>query len=498
MLRFLIPLLISLLLCLAPAVRALDNGVATLPSASTWQSHVLQLGRYWLQGDGWGSPAGNFPTWRCNDGGLYQGEPCPGLMQIPEWMAPALGRDYVRMQSRQTFAYGVLFQLSGDRRALALHEAGVAHLKRVARDPAGGFYSWFEQGKGMPARRGRTTQDLAYALLGIAFHAYLTHDPDSLQLVAEGQRYIYDHYWDHQRGELRWVLDGSAGENPAARELVAQLDQLNAYLLLSWRLWPDEVGRERWASVIRQTSSSLMVNYHDRGGQRLWGTLGQADSQDEFGRHNDFGHTAKGYWMLWLAARGLGDEALAAEARQALATTLDRAWQPIAVSELPQPLRPQGAALDLKVGNWAADGHTPVASWWQWAELDQAALTLAVDGDSQQLPRLGASLQQWLGPMTDSDWGELKATTKQHFWRNGYHSTEHALIGTLLTNSLRGEPTTLWFAPVAKPLGVPFTPYFYSATETTRELVVRHDGPPLVAVSFAPVQLPSRISQGTR
>ncbi len=117
---------------------------------------------------------------------------------------------------------------------------------------------------------------------------------------------------------------------------------------------PDAAARDRWSAVIRKTAASLMNNYHDARAQPLWGTIGNPDSRDERGRHNDFG------------------------------------------------------------------------------------------------------------------------------------------------NTLRGEPTTSWFAPVAKPLPAPFTPYRYSAAEMERKPVTRNDGPPLVAIKFGAAGLPGASGPGIR
>lgn len=101
----------------------------------------------------------------------------------------------MRMQARQTFAYGVLFNLTGDEQALKLHKAGVDFLLKNARDPEGGFYSLMKQGKPLTAddhalpvkRLQRTSQDLSYALVGLAMNAYLTHDPEVIKVIMDSE-----------------------------------------------------------------------------------------------------------------------------------------------------------------------------------------------------------------------------------------------------------------------------------------------------------------------
>ncbi|HVJ26055.1 MAG TPA: hypothetical protein VM493_00890, partial [Vicinamibacterales bacterium] len=96
-------------------------GHAAAPDGAAWLRHATDdLLPYWRQPAALGSPVGRFPTFRCIDGRAYDAaKPCKELARAPAWIQSELGREYVRMQSRQTFAYAVGFHLTGDPALLA-------------------------------------------------------------------------------------------------------------------------------------------------------------------------------------------------------------------------------------------------------------------------------------------------------------------------------------------------------------------------------------------
>jgi mannose/cellobiose epimerase-like protein (N-acyl-D-glucosamine 2-epimerase family) len=72
------------------------------------------------------------------------------------------------MQSRQTYFYGAAFHLTGDPRMLELAKAGAAWIRENAIDREnGGAATWRSGGTSDPVPALRTTQDLAYAQLGL-------------------------------------------------------------------------------------------------------------------------------------------------------------------------------------------------------------------------------------------------------------------------------------------------------------------------------------------
>ncbi|MFM9157915.1 MAG: hypothetical protein ACKOPK_08335, partial [Dolichospermum sp.] len=74
-----------------------------------------------------------------------QAEPIPGIVK--------LDREYVRAKSRQVFAYGVAYNLTGNRKYLSYAKAGVDYLRANALVEYGerGAYTYFDKtGKGQP------------------------------------------------------------------------------------------------------------------------------------------------------------------------------------------------------------------------------------------------------------------------------------------------------------------------------------------------------------
>src|SRR5689334_4441588 len=225
-----------------------------LPSLDRWRQHVTdELMPFWTMPDALGTPVGNFPTFRCNDGALFRPEsPCPELGSAPRWITSELARDYTRMKSRQTYLYGVAFHITGDERYLEYARAGVAWLREHAYErDTGSAVTYWVNGKPEPPPDERTTQDLAYAQVGLAFYYYLTRDPEVLADLVRLERHIMTKYWDDSTGPaggmLRWVnADGPTPGDRKRQELVSQLDQLNAYMLVVAPLLEDEAVAKAW------------------------------------------------------------------------------------------------------------------------------------------------------------------------------------------------------------------------------------------------------------
>lgn len=456
-------------LCLAFAASAL--AAAELPDGQVWLQHVQRdLLPFWSTPVAMGRPIGNFPTFRCNDGGAYvPATPCDELKSPPAWIKPELGRDYVRMQARQTYAYGVAFHLTGEQRWLDLAKAGARRTLAML-DPTSGAPTWFEQGRGGPAPEARTAQDQSYAVVGIAMLYYLTRDPALERALIAHQRYIFDRYWDEAWGMLRWVPQGGPQDEAAKQELVAQLDQLNAYMLLVVPYLPP-TAREAWHRDIRRVSTSLIKQYHDPLSGTFFGTLERGEESRRAGaRHNDFGHTIKAYWMLMLAGRELGDGELQRFGREGGLAILEKAWD---------------AESGAWASGWRADGIDKAKSWWIFAELDQMASFMVLDRPELR-KRLASSWDFWLKNQTAPKGGEVYGWVDQngiappnslriHHWKNGYHSFEHALVSYLTAQALAGKTGRLYFA--ASDRSADFRPYLLSGkvsrlqTEGGRQVV---------------------------
>ena len=402
-----------------------------LPPGEAWVRHLERdLAPFWTMPAALGEPVGNFPTFRCHDGSAFDAAaPCPELARAGTWISDNLGRDYVRMQSRQTYFYGVAYHLTGDPRMLELAKAGARWIRAHARDGV------------------ETTQDLAYVQLGPAMLYYLTRDPELLADLVARKEHIFRTF-DDGAGLLLWAA------NDPRRELVAQLDQINAYMLLLAPILP-EPHRTEWQRDLVRLAEGMIAHYFEADEGLFRGTIHDRTEPLLGSRHTDFGHTIKALWMIERAGRLTGRADLVAFAHRHAPRVLERAW--IAES-----------------GCWAtsvrADGTLDRALvWLTFAELDQMAATLALT-DREAARPLPASSRCWFEKLVDpvhhEVWGFVdpddpsRHFMKAHLWKNGYHSAEHALVGYLTAQELHGRRASLWFAFDASRDTV--RPYFFS------------------------------------
>lgn len=461
--------------------------LALLPTADEWVEHAKLLLKFWLQDEAKGNPIGNFPTWRNNDGTLIGGATQDtNLNSTTPNSAPAnltheaprdlkillahycvdintlLKRQYVRMMSRQTFAYGALFNLTGDQEALKLHEAGVRYLLDHARDEHGIFYTFFTANEahanvnsdeqqfsklksGHPKLEERAIQDLCGATLGLAMNVYLTHSQESLDAIETIRKYIYTYCADEHSRILKWVLKDFEADKAKDIQLSPQLDELNCYLLLLWRLLPKEL-KPLWQTSIDESLDIIDNYFTEPNTGRFYGSLtGDIANPNKIGQLANYGHGIKTWWMRDIAASLKGAPMIRAKALHGIAVYVKDA------------LKPDG-------NFWYEDDERHDATWWIWAELDQAMLHAALVG---QAPITG-TVRTWTQKLTDRQYGEVVLGQKQHFWRNGYHSSEHALVGYILSQGIRGKydpkaKVTLYFATKENnPNQQLFTPYYYS------------------------------------
>ena len=406
-----------------------------LPRGDAWIAHLERdLKPFWTMPDALGDPVGNFPTFRCHDGRRFDraANPCPEILEAGAWISDNVDREFLRMQSRQTYFYGVAYHLTGDARMLELARAGAA---------------WIRQ---QPYGADATTQDLAYAQLGPAMLYYLTRDAEVLDDILRRKKHIFRTF-DDGAGLLLWVKEG---EDSKRRELVSQLDQINAYMLLLAPILP-EPHRTEWKRDLVRLTEGMLAHYWEEEAGMFRGTIHDRTEPLPGSRHTDFGHTIKALWMIERVGRITGRADFVAFARKNAPRVLSRAW-----------MQDQGC--------WAtgirADGSLDrTLVWWSFAELDQMTATLALSdaGAARDLP---AAYRCWMERMVDREhhevWGFVdpddpsRHFAKAHLWKNGYHSAEHALVAYLSAQELHGEPAALWFAFDATPSAV--RPYVFA------------------------------------
>ena len=449
-----VPTLALVLSAASPRGTLAHEAARDLPSGERWKEHLEKdLLPFWTVPNALGTPRGNFPTYRCNDGRLIDPErPCPEARDPRGLMKEGLDEQYVRMMSRQAYFYGVAYHLLGDPALLELARDGVDYLRRHALEPGtGSAATRLRDGEPAgPPDLERTAQDLAYAQVGMAMYYYLTRDPEVLRDIVRLKHHIFEDYWDEGFGMMRWTV---RGEDRERKELVAQLDQVNAYLLLLTPILP-EPERGQWKADLVRIAGVLRRRFFSPKEHLFFGTLDTPVSEQPGARHNDFGHTAKALWMTERIGRLVGDPDLVAFATREADLLLRRA--------------------ELKDGSW---GSRPLASgsidpgkeWWIYAELDQLSATRALT-DREKARPLPKTYPFWLKNMVDHEghevWGFVagdgtpKRGLKIHLWKSGYHSAEHALVSYLTTKALADEPATLYYAFSSLPDEV--RPYYFA------------------------------------
>ncbi len=429
---------------------------AELYAGQQWLNHVKQdLAPFWYRAAA-KVQDGAFPSFLCDDATAPSFEQlttapeslCPELAQAPDWVKAGFPYQWTRMVSRQTFAYGVIYHLTGDPKALELARQGVEFIRHKALLPNGDVIGKFKQGQPADKAEDRTSQDLAYAQLGMAFYYYLTRDPAVLADIERLHNFIFSHYRDEKQQRLTWY--------PASRqqdqqvELVSQLDPLNAYMVLLTPLLPAK-EQQQWREQMGWLTQAIVRDFYYPQEQRFFGYIHDDSGRAADARHADFGHTIKSYWMLYLVAQQRHDTLLRQFAEGGIYNILKRAYRQDLLKNipLPEPVDPQHAT-DV-VGWWGNGDGRDGSAWWEYAELDQAAATL---GLQQAMPRqyLYLTWPSWFSAFVDKKQGEVRgwigdhSGPKVHLWKNGYHSLEHALIGYLTGNGFQHQTMTLYFA----------------------------------------------------
>lgn len=531
--------------------------------ADSWKQHVEgQLMPFWTMAPALGrSKADPFPTYRCDNGAAYGDQGCDfePIKQANkdvrdlekkdgplEWLSgpnnELFNRQYIRMHSRQTYAYGVAYHLTGKSEYLRLAHRGVQWLLDNAIDKKnGGSYTYIENGKGNPSYQFRTSQDQSYTLVGLAFYYYLTHDPEVFKALTQLKDDILKTYqspaWEGGR-LIKWMLETKQEPKPTClstipapdkgtteqKELVAILDQVNAYMLLTTQAAPAD-ARASWLRDLHTLATTIRDRFYNDGEKSknqastgispivppgmfagcltYKGSLLPTDEEgnqvpacfwpdyhpvpldpencDPSNHHTDFGHSIKSFWMLYLIGREADDDTMEQFGVTGAKNLLERAfldkgyegsWARAYHLEPNQSFDPTQAKLDTD------------KEWWIYAELDQMAATLALVDPDTSIPYLNKTYKYWLNNFVNKyevvQWiydpdcydpdGPIncinKLIPKANLWKNAFHSTEHGLVAYITTSGVNRTPATLYYALVPKEL-TKLQPYYYRADEVS-------------------------------
>ena len=432
--------------------------VSPVLQAETWKTHYVEdIQPYWTDPAALGTPAGNYPTYR-----TMTGAPTAPTTRYP------------RMIARQIYTYAMGYALTGDVALLGRAAVGVDWLERHALDPAGGCYATLDANGVPDTAAPKTAQDQAYCALGFAAWFFVTRDPDAEQAVLSLRDLLRDPaaYWDEDGGRIRDGLTADLRtevdvDDDGGWELVAQLDAINAFMLLVQPVLTSPERRVQFLDDLRLLGTAMVEHFHADG--TFWGVHNRLG---EYGaRHADFGHGLKSFWMLLQIDKRLPDHP----------------FKPLLEAEMGPAL---ARAYDAQNGSWAKrpTGATTVeygSDWWIYAEADQTAATFNLR-DHTWTPRLERTWAGWRRDYVDRsrdvrevipsidrqgawvwDWTD-DDNAKCNQWKNGFHATEHAVVGYVLGAHLEGTPAVLHFAPVERPDDFLAVPYVFEGREVSR------------------------------
>ncbi len=420
---------------LVPPAAAPDSGL----DPATWKAHLVDdLLPYWTMDAAKGSPAGNFPTNRGMDG-------------VPRGSSDRKPR----MLGRQVYAYSVGFLLTGDEALLDLARAGDRWLIDHAWAGADGGWVADLDAAGNPTGSGaRFAQDFSYAAMGPAAYFYVTRDAEAESVVLATRDLLFDPrtYWDADGGRIRDGLDPTLTTEaymdpggPGSWQLVAQLDPVTGFLLLAQPHLSDGARRQQVLGDLERLMTRIQTSFFQDG--FFWGATGTLGSWGS--QHSDFGHMLKTYWALTQLDKRLPSHPYTEFLKGHAAATLTLAHDAANERWAKAPSGPDSVAYG--------------SDWWAYAEADQLAGTLALH-DPSWLPVLAATARHfredyvdrtrparelvssvnrvgaWVYPWPVTD------TAKCNVWKNGFHSTEHALVMTLVSSWAQGVPAELYFA----------------------------------------------------
>lgn len=423
---------------------------------ATWQTHLTgDLLPYWRMAEAQGTPLGNFPTWRGMD----------GTVQGSSNRKP-------RMLGRQIFTYCIGYLMTGDESLLALAKAGNRWLLDHGRDKRrGGWFADLDAAGNQSGDNPKFAQDLSYTVMGPAAYFFVTGDPESEAVVLEARDLLFTKYWDQANGRIKDGLTGDLGADapmypPSANrgsELVAQLDPITAFLLLVQPVLTDPARRAQLLGDLKTLATLIQTSYWKDG--LFWGSTGVIGQYNT--DHTDFGHILKAYWALTQVDKRLADHPL----RSFLATAA------------PASLT---FAYDAPNGRWANRPFSATKvyygpDWWEAAEANNLAATLALQ-DPRWISTLGTTAANFRGDYVDRTrpvrevvstvdrtgkwvygWPDHD-TAKCNEWKNGFHTTEQALVMAAFSSWLTAKPLQLYFAfpaAEAQTRGALATPYSF-------------------------------------
>lgn len=437
-----------------------------------WINHVKNdLMKFWDMEEAYTLENGLFPTYRDNTGKMISNDP----EKYPEEIKAALASDetkglvtldtnHIKAHSRQTFAYGIAYNMTGDEHYLELCEKGAKALMN-AFDKHGMFTQQNRQtGEWGVKQEERTSQDLAYGITGMGMYYYLTHSEEALYKILQAKEYIFKEYFSYGRGYFTWLPKKSTAQTLDDVEIVAQLDQIYAYMMWLTPALPEPYQSE-WKNSLKDIVKILINKFYSERYGFFWGTGTKSVSENLGTDHTDFGHSVKTMWLIYEVGLMTGETSFVTFARDKIDKILSSAY----VKETKSWARrfKEDGTLDMD------------KEWWGLAELDQACAIMALN-DPSYLSYLNNTYKYWFEYMVDKEYGEIWHMVngednkpdikypKIHCWKNALHSCEHALFGYLTSSKIKNKEFELYYAFESKDEVVydRVSPYLFRANIT--------------------------------
>ena len=466
----------------------LKNAVAP----EVWRTHlVLDLMKFWDKPEITEMKNGYFPTYITNEGHVLSEDPANWSEEFIEAVKyedtkglVEADKIFIRAHSRLTYAFGIAFHMTGNTHYLEeCHKGAMALMDAFDGNYGMHVTKVIKSGEFDKDYKLRTSQDLAYGLTGLGMYYFLTHDKTVMYRIIQMKDYIFSVYMDNAKGYLTWK---PRYLKDAEVQIVAQLDQLYAYMLMLTPALP-EPFRSQWKQDMKKIIDILITQFYSERYEFFWGIDSDAHSMQLGTDHTDFGHSVKTFWVILKIGELLGDPFYIQFARKKIDKILELAYLP-------------------ENGSWARRFESQNKldkdkEWWILAELDQAAEILAIH-DPSYYEYLNNTHKYWFDKMVDSKNGEIwhyvdGATDKPvlrypkvHNWKTSLHSFEHALFGYMTASHAKDKAFELYYAlpEWEKPIHDNIAPYMFSAeivnTSALNKTEFLPDGNQIYKVTF--------------
>ena len=439
--------------------KALDNAkyfdikklIDNHPDPEKWIKHIDEdLMKYWMTEEAKDFDLNLFSTYRANNGKKISKNPSEYPKEIVEALNSNdtkglidLDENYIRSHSRQTFGYGIAYNMTGKTEYLELCKKGAEALM-LAFDKENGMFTKQNDinGEWSDPIDKRTSQDLAYGVTGIGMYYYLTHDEKALFKLLQAKNHIFNQYLSYGRGYFTWYPKTKDNQTDDQVEIVAQLDQIYAYMIWLTPALPEPYQTD-WKNSLKEIVNIIITRFYSERYGFFWGTNTDTQSMQLGTDHTDFGHSIKTMWLIYEVGLLTKEIAFVDFARPKIDKILKKAY----IEEN---------------GSWARrfreDGTLDRdKEWWGLAELDQACAILSLN-DPSYLSYLNNTYDYWFKHMIDKEYGEIWHMVlakddmpdikypKIHSWKNCLHSTEHALFGYIIASQIKNKEFTLYYA----------------------------------------------------